>query len=126
MRGELPGSGSSPRSSDEGPPALGGPPGYSPTDWRGLAWEDLEGWGPLAIERSADVQLRLFATGRRRVSLDVMAPRALWCFTPRRDYLMQPGAVLVFESDGSLRMRFGRAEERPVLPGRPSFDRLGR
>jgi len=91
-----------------------------------VAWEDLEGAGPLAVQRSPDVELRLFASGRRKVSLDVMAPRAVWCFAPERDYLMQPGAVLVFESDGALRMRFGGVEEREAIAGRPSWDRLPR
>ena len=103
------------------------PPRAVPFDaaqWRGLERAQLNGTGVLAAERGGGVEFRVLGGGRTKVFVSSGSPAPRWCFTPRADYLMQPGAVAVFEADGRLRMSFGTLEEHPPQLGRPTFDRL--
>ncbi len=97
---------------------------FDAAQWRGLLRAQLNGTGVMAAERGAGVEVRVLGGGRTKVFVSSGSPAPRWCFTPRSDYLMQPGAVAVFEADGSLRMSFGTLEEHAPRLGRPSFDRL--
>lgn len=103
------------------------PRGVVPFDaaqWRGLRRAELNGTGVLAAERGRGVEFRILGGGRTKVFVSSGSPEPRWCFTPRADYLLQPGAVAVFEADGRLRMSFGTLEEHTPRLGRPTFDRL--
>ena len=82
--------------------------------------------GAVAVQRTAGTEVRVFASGRYKVFVDALADAPVWCFAPDKDYLLQPGAVAVFEKDGSLRLRFGEIEEHEPVTGRPAFDHLAR
>lgn len=97
---------------------------YDPAQWRGLRRAQLNGAGVVAAERGTGVEVRVLGGGRTKVFVSSGSPAPRWCFTPRADLLMQPGAVAVFEADGRLRMSFGTLEEHRPQPGRPNFDRL--
>ncbi|MEE2940507.1 MAG: hypothetical protein VX460_09000, partial [Planctomycetota bacterium] len=97
---------------------------FDPAQWRGLRRAQLNGTGGVAAERGSGVEVRVLGGGRTKVFVSSGSPAPRWCFTPRADYLMQPGAVAVFEADGRLRMSFGTLEEHRPQPGRPTFDRL--
>lgn len=97
---------------------------FDAAQWRGLERAQLNGTGVLAAERGRGVEFRVLGGGRTKVFVSSGSPAPRWCFTPRADYLMQPGAVAVFEADGRLRMSFGTLEEHPPRLGRPTFDRL--
>lgn len=92
--------------------------------WRGLDRKRLNGVGVIAAERGAGVEVRILGGGRTKVFVSSGSPSPRWCFTPHADYLMQPGAVAVFEPSGAVRMSFGTMEEHQPLAGRPAFDRL--
>lgn len=103
-----------------------GPAPFRLEQWRGLALADLNAAGAVAVQRTPGTEVRLFASGRTKVFVDPAADEPVWCFARGVDLLMQPGAVVVFETDGTPRLRFGEIEEHAPLEGRPSFDRLGR
>ncbi|MFT6831055.1 MAG: hypothetical protein ACJAZN_001212 [Planctomycetota bacterium] len=97
---------------------------FVPEEWRGLSRRGLNGTGEIAAERGSGVEVRLLGAGRMKVFVSASSPAPRWCFTPTKDYLMSPGAVAVFEEDGSLRMKFGEVQEMAPAEGRPSFSRL--
>lgn len=92
--------------------------------WRGIGRKQLNGAGAVAAEVASGVEVRMLGGGRVKVFVSTGAPGPRWCFAPGSDYLMHPGAVAVFEADGTLRMSFGRCDEQEALAGRPQFDRL--
>lgn len=97
---------------------------YNAAQWRGLQRQQLNGTGVLAAERGTGVEVRVLGGGRTKVFVSSGSPAPRWCFTPQADYLMQPGAVAVFEPDGRLKMSFGTLEEHEPQAGRPSFAQL--
>ncbi|MEM9800840.1 MAG: hypothetical protein AAGA20_10985 [Planctomycetota bacterium] len=98
---------------------------FDPTQWRGLQLRQLNGTGQIAAERATGVEVRILGQGRAKVFVSSGAPGPRWCFTPTTDLLMKPGAVAVFESDGTVRMSFGEIEEHDRVAGRPSYGELG-
>lgn len=98
---------------------------FDSAQWRGLKRSSLNGSGVVGIERGTGVEVRVLGEGRTKVFISGSSPAPRWCFTPFADYLMQPGAVAVLESNGRLRMSFGTIEEHAPSKGRPNFDQLG-
>lgn len=92
--------------------------------WRGLPRARITGAGAVAAERGAGVEVRALGQGRVKVFVSGRSPAPRWCFTPGRDHLMHPGAVAVFEADGTVRMSHGDIEAHDAAPGRPSFSDL--
>ncbi|TDJ76354.1 MAG: hypothetical protein E2O39_03350 [Planctomycetota bacterium] len=101
-------------------------PAFEPASWRGLAAERLAVLGPLVVQRAPGAEVRKLASGRWMVALDAMAPAPIWVFGARRDFLLQPGALAVFESDGGLGMRSGTVRGAEQPPGRPPHGALRR
>lgn len=97
---------------------------FQSEQWRGLSRNQLNGTGRLAAEKGTGVEFRVLGGGRMKVFVSGGSPSPRWCFTPQRDYLLQPGAVAVFEPNGRMRMSFGTIEEHQPIAGRPSYDRL--
>lgn len=98
--------------------------GFVLADWRNVAQASLNGAGVVAAEKAPGVEVRILGAGRTKVFVSSGSTKARWCFTPWSDYLMHPGAVAVFEADGSLRMSFGTTEKYRVPESRPSFSDL--
>ncbi len=111
-------------------PSRGVPTGsakdFDSAQWRGLKMNALNGSGVVATERGTGVEVRILGEGRTKVFISGSSPSPRWCFTPFADYLMQPGAVAVLESNGRLRMSFGTIEEHAPSKGRPNFDELAK
>lgn len=101
-------------------------PAFDPEVWRGLAREGLAVLGPLVVQRAPGAKVRGLASGRWMVSLDAMAPAPIWVFGARRDFLLQPGALAVFQSDGRLEMHSGTVSDAEQPPGRPPREALRR
>jgi hypothetical protein len=89
--------------------------------WHGVDRSELTLAGQVVIQRASGVDVRVFPSGRRKVFLDSTAPGPIWCFGAGTDYLLHPGAVAVFETNGNLRMKFGTIEVMPAPAGRPEF-----
>jgi len=106
------------------PSAPDGPYTFDARHWRGLSRGRLNAVGALAVQRSNGVEVRVISGGRLKVLVDAQLGRGIWCFTPAADYLVGPGAVAVFDADGSLGMQFGDVRSQPPLEGRPSPNRL--
>jgi len=92
--------------------------------WRGLSRSRITGAGAVAAERGSGVEVRALGQGRVKVFVSGRSPAPRWCFTPDGDHLMHPGAVAVFEADGSIRMSYGTVEAHDAAPGRPRFSDL--
>lgn len=97
---------------------------FDRAQWRGLQRSALNGSGVVGTERGTGVEVRVLGEGRTKVFISGSSPAPRWCFTPFADYLLQPGAVAVLESNGRLRMSFGTIEEHAPSKGRPNFDQL--
>ena len=70
--------------------------------------------------------MRVFASGRYKVFVDALSDEGAWCFAPHQDWWLEPGAVVVFEADGELKLSFGRVDQHAPLPGRPAYEQLER
>jgi hypothetical protein len=113
-----------PRPVAEPPAARAAAAGFEPGAWGGFSLLELSDAGPMAVQKGDGVEVRLFTSGRRKVFVDPMAAQPAWCFGPHKDYLLHPGAVAVFEGDGSMRMSFGTVDVHDAPAGRPRFDQL--
>jgi hypothetical protein len=98
---------------------------FEPADWRGTPRTGLEGVGPIAVQRAPGVEVRALSARRVRVLVDGSVRGPVWCFAPGRDLRLGPGATVVFEADGSERMRLGAVESYEASPRRPRWDELG-
>ena len=101
-------------------------PAFRSAQWRGLQSDQLTAAGAVGVQRAAGVEVRVFASGRYKVLVDASAAGPVWAFAVDRDYRLHPGAVVVFDPEGGLRLRFGEIEEHEALEGRPRFDRVRR
>ena len=102
--------------------------GSTPFDaslWRGLRRDQLSTPESIAVERRADIEVRVLSSGRIKVLVDALSSAGGWCFGPEQDWHLEPGAVLVFDTDGSLLAGFGDFTSHSPLPGRPSPITLG-
>lgn len=99
-------------------------PIFDSAQWRGLSRSSLNGAGAVAAEKAVGVEVRILGGGRTKVFVSRTAKDARWCFTPFADYRLEPGAVMVFEQDGTLRMNFGPSQELKAAAGRPMFSDL--
>jgi hypothetical protein len=109
---------------DSSPGEEAAPPAFDPAHWRGLERSQLTSAGALGVEARADVEVRVFASGRYKVIVDALSKEGAWCFGPDRDWRLEPGAVAVYEADGSLKLSFGKLSDRAPVRGRPSFSDL--
>ena len=77
-------------------------------------FEGLDRVGALWVEESRHVEVRVFPSGHHKVLVSPEAPRAYWIYGTERDYLLEPGAVILFREDGHVLLRHGEIEERPA------------
>lgn len=76
-------------------------------------FEGLDRVGALWVEEARHVEVRIFPSGHHKVLVSPEAPRGFWIYGTDRDYLLQPGAVMLFREDGHVILRHGDIEERP-------------
>lgn len=80
--------------------------------WRGIRFENMMQAGPLVIERSADIEVRVTAAGSWKILLDSTAQAPIWCFGPTQDVQISPGGVVTFSGEGDIRLKFGDVDVR--------------
>ena len=69
----------SPRLSEPRPaPDTDGPYTFDARHWRGLSRKQLNAVGPLAIQKSTDVEVRVFPGGRLKVLVDALRSEGIW------------------------------------------------
>lgn len=98
--------------------AAAGAPRHDPTLWRGLQGVELEGVGAVHVERARGVEVRALPNGRVRVLVDSSLRRPIWCFVGDQDYHLAPGATMVFERDGTERLRIGQVVDTRAVGAR--------
>lgn len=91
------------------------------SDWGGLDYAELIPCGEFAVEKALGVEVRMFAGGRHKVLVDSKAAGPVRVFTSAGDQRLHPGAVAVFEADGTVRMGFGKIEPLGVAKDRAAF-----
>ncbi len=91
------------------------------SDWGGLDYAELIPCGEFAVEKALGVEVRMFGGGRHKVLVDSKAAGPVRVFTSAGDQRLHPGAVAVFEADGTVRMGFGKIEPLGVAKDRAAF-----
>jgi hypothetical protein len=100
-------------------PQSNGTASFLTSQWRGLAFEDLEPVGDSAVERSPAMRATRLGTTRWRVSLSARSVESIWFFGKDLDVQLQPGASVTVGEDGFVQSRQGLTMSETAPLGRP-------